>query len=83
MKRLAAVAIALGLLGSSAAHAYVLGKPVHGLTLYGEPKFPADVSHYPFVNPDAPKGGTMVRSAIGTGDDRPGLGRGRTSVRSR
>lgn len=50
------------------AHALVTGRPVHGLTLYGEPKLPADFTHYPYANPDAPKGGTMVRSSIGTFD---------------
>lgn len=55
-------------LGGAPAHALVTGKPVHGLTLYGEPKLPADFPYYPYANPDAPKGGTMVRSAIGTFD---------------
>lgn len=53
---------------TSPADAYVLGKPVHGLTLYGEPKLPADFTHYPYANPDAPKGGTLHMGAIGTFD---------------
>ena len=32
----------------------------HALTLYGEsPKYPADFTHFDYVNPDAPKGGTL------------------------
>lgn len=32
----------------------------HALTLYGDPpKYPADFSHFDYVNPDAPKGGTL------------------------
>ncbi|TBU84792.1 extracellular solute-binding protein [Phytopseudomonas dryadis] len=34
--------------------------PQHALTLYGEaPKYPADYQHFDYVNPDAPKGGTL------------------------
>lgn len=32
----------------------------HALTLYGEaPKYPADFRHFDYVNPEAPKGGTL------------------------
>jgi microcin C transport system substrate-binding protein len=29
----------------------------HGLSLFGELKYPADFEHFDYVNPDAPKGG--------------------------
>ena len=48
--------------------AMVRGKPVHGLTLYGEPKYGPDTKYFPFLNPDAPKGGIIRRRAIGTFD---------------
>lgn len=36
----------------------------HALTVYGEaPRYPADFAHFDYVNPDAPKGGSMRRSA--------------------
>ncbi|WP_136255842.1 extracellular solute-binding protein [Onishia niordana] len=38
---------------------------VHGLALYGAPALPADFKHFPYVNPDAPKGGSLLRAAIG------------------
>ncbi|MDN6297829.1 MAG: extracellular solute-binding protein [Halomonas sp.] len=38
---------------------------VHALALYGAPELPEDFSHFPHVNPQAPKGGTMVRTAVG------------------
>ncbi len=45
----------LALLGCTAQAA-----PQHALTLYGEPpKYPAGFSHFDYVNPDAPKGGTL------------------------
>lgn len=35
----------------------------------GEPKYADNFSHYEYVNPDAPKGGTVTLSAIGTFDN--------------
>ena len=40
----------------------------HGLSAFGDLKYPADFEHFDYVNPDAPKGGTFRRSAIGTFD---------------
>lgn len=38
----------------------VQAAPQHALTLYGEPpKYPANFQHFDYVNPDAPKGGTL------------------------
>lgn len=31
----------------------------HALALHGTPKYPTDFSHFDYVNPDAPKGGTL------------------------
>ncbi len=44
------------------AHAVVRGKPVHGLALYGEPKYKPDFEHFDYVNPDAPKGGEFTKT---------------------
>ena len=53
-----AVALLLGCTGVNAA-------PQHALTVYGEaPKYPASFSHFAYTNPQAPKGGTMRRSAV-------------------
>lgn len=42
--------------------------PRHALTVYGEaPRYPADFQHFDYVNPDAPKGGSMRRSALEIG----------------
>lgn len=37
----------------------------HGISTFGDLKYPADFPHFDYVNPDAPKGGTM--SFRGTG----------------
>ena len=31
----------------------------HGISAFGELKYPADFAHFEYVNPDAPQGGTM------------------------
>ena len=46
----------------------VAASPQHALTVYGEaPKYPAGFSHFDYVNPLAPKGGSMRRSALELG----------------
>ncbi len=40
----------------------------HGLALHGTPALPAGFPHWPWVNPDAPKGGEIVRWALGSFD---------------
>ncbi len=40
----------------------------HGLALHGTPALPPGFPHWPWVNPDAPKGGEMVRWALGSFD---------------
>jgi len=38
--------------------------PQHALTVYGEaPRYPSGFQHFDYVNPNAPKGGSMRRSA--------------------
>lgn len=52
--------------GASLAASVIDGVPtVHGLALYDEPELPADFSHFPYVDPDAPKGGSMTQAAVG------------------
>ncbi len=41
----------------------------HGLSLFGDLKYPADFRHFAYVNPDAPKGGVARQSAIGAFDN--------------
>ena len=41
----------------------------HGLSLFGDLKYPADFKHYDYVNPNAPKAGTLRLIASGTYDN--------------
>ena len=37
----------------------------HALSLFGDVKYPAGFKHFDYVNPDAPKGGTVRQIASG------------------
>jgi microcin C transport system substrate-binding protein len=41
----------------------------HGLSLFGNVKYPAGFAHFDYVNPSAPKGGTVRQVALGTFDN--------------
>jgi microcin C transport system substrate-binding protein len=41
-------------------------KPMHGLAMHGDLKYPPDFKNFDYVNPNAPKGGSVTLSAIGT-----------------
>jgi microcin C transport system substrate-binding protein len=40
----------------------------HALSLLGEPELPAEFTHFPWVNPNAPKGGEISLTRIGSFD---------------
>lgn len=45
----------------------------HGLSLFGDVKYPAGFRHFDYVNPDAPKGGRARFGAFGTFDSFNGF----------
>ncbi len=66
--RVAALLFALAI-AAPAAHA--AGGDVyigHALAMHGAPKYGPDFTHFDYVNPHAPKGGTVTQAAIGTFD---------------
>lgn len=66
--RLAATLLATLLAATPAWHGAWAQTRTHALSLIGEPQLPADFTHFPHVNPDAPKGGEAVLAATGTFD---------------
>ena len=44
-------------------------EPTHGLSLFGAPALDRNFAHYPYVNPQAPKGGELRVAAIGSFDN--------------
>jgi microcin C transport system substrate-binding protein len=57
-----ALALATAAVGAAAAAGS------HGLSLFGELKYGPEFDHFEYANPDAPKGGSVRYSAIGTYD---------------
>lgn len=41
----------------------------HGISVFGDLKYPEDFDHLSYVNPNAPKGGTLKLGSIGTFDN--------------
>ena len=61
MKRFLALAVL-----ATAWSATAMAEPRHGISTFGDLKYPADFAHFDYVNPDAPKDG-VVRLAGGEG----------------
>ena len=61
------IALLLGLFPGSAAHADKAVKG-HGIAMHGDLKYPAGFKNFDYVNPNAPKGGTVRLNVIGTFD---------------
>lgn len=47
----------------------LLAAPKHGISMQGDPALPADFTHFPYANPDAPKGGEITYCVVGTFDN--------------
>ena len=53
----------------SAGFSYPTGaEPAHWIAMHGKPALPADYKYFPYVNPDAPKGGKITYGVQGTFD---------------
>lgn len=66
MRRPIALAFALALCVSSAASGTRADD--HAIAMHGVPALPATFTHFPYANPDAPKGGRLVFGLLGTFD---------------
>ncbi|MGY3615314.1 extracellular solute-binding protein [Bradyrhizobium sp. USDA 10063] len=58
------LAIALALVGTGPARA----SESYAIAMHGAPALPADFTHMPYANPDAPKGGRLTWGILGTFD---------------
>jgi len=68
MRNLTAIALmsgALILAAPLAPAAFAADEWHHALSLIGTPQYPADFKHFNWVNPDAPKGGSVTMADIG------------------
>lgn len=48
-------------------------KPAHGIAMHGTPKYGPDFKHFDYVNPNAPKGGTIKFGGFGSYDSFNGF----------
>ncbi len=62
----ACIAFCLVLFGFSGA---IAGDIRHGIAAHGEPALPPDFTHFPYADPDAPKGGQIAYGVVGTFDN--------------
>jgi peptide/nickel transport system substrate-binding protein len=67
LRALACVAVILGLAPVPGARE-VRAAESYAIAMHGTPAVPADFTHMPYANPDAPKGGRLVESLLGTFD---------------
>lgn len=61
-------ALALMLLCLASVHVLAVQESRHAIALHGQPRYPANFSHFAYANPDAPKGGDVRMEAMGTFD---------------
>jgi microcin C transport system substrate-binding protein len=62
------VLVTLSVLWASAVWAEDKMVVSHGYSFYGDLTYPADYPHFSYVNPEAPKGGEIALSVVGTFD---------------
>ena len=68
---------AFGIAFAVSAHS-ATAEPKHAIAMYGEPALPPDFVSQPHVNPDAPKGGSIVQGEVGSFDSlNPHIRKGR------
>lgn len=64
-----ALASLIGIFASIApAQAEDNASPDYALSMHGDVALPADFTHFPYANPDAPKGGALKMGVVGTFD---------------
>jgi peptide/nickel transport system substrate-binding protein len=54
--------------GQAAGIARLQAAESYAIAMHGAPALPADFTHMPYTNPDAPKGGRLVQGILGTFD---------------
>ena len=45
-----------------------VAEPTHAIAMHGNPKYPANFTHFDYVNPNAPKGGVLREASFGSFD---------------
>jgi len=75
---------ALAMLAASCAPSACAGEPSFAIAMQGAPAMRPGFSSFPYVNPEAPKGGTLVQGALGTFDSlNPMIVKGSPAISTR
>jgi peptide/nickel transport system substrate-binding protein len=67
MRHLSSGLISVGLVVCFASGS--IAEPRHAIAMHGDPALPADFTHFPYANPDAPKGGSIKYCVVGSFDN--------------
>jgi peptide/nickel transport system substrate-binding protein len=67
MRQLLPGLLSLGLIACAVSSA--AAEPRHAIAMHGDPALPADFTHFPYANPDAPKGGNITYCVVGSFDN--------------
>ncbi|MGB1111389.1 MAG: ABC transporter substrate-binding protein, partial [Gammaproteobacteria bacterium] len=59
----------IALIGTLFSLQALAAEATHGIAMHGDLKYPAGFKHFDYVNPDAPKGGSVRLAGIGTFDN--------------
>jgi microcin C transport system substrate-binding protein len=80
-KKMRVIVLMLGLFAAAGVARAQEPMRTPGLSLLGTPALTPDFSHFPWVNPDAPKGGEVTLGSVGTFDSfNPFIVRGRAAA---
>ncbi len=71
--KLAVLGILAVTMGAPAAEAQQKVTVAHAMAMHGQPKYGADFKHFDYVNPNAPKEGTVRLGVRGTFDNFNGF----------
>ncbi|MBS3651286.1 ABC transporter substrate-binding protein [Pseudaminobacter sp. 19-2017] len=63
------LALCAAALASASLPAYGQAEPRHAIAMQGEPALPPDFTHFPYANPNAPKGGEVTYCVVGSFDN--------------
>jgi peptide/nickel transport system substrate-binding protein len=75
------LSVGLGQIGVAQPAQEAKAEPMHAIAMHGTPKHPPGFDHFPYVNPDAPRGGRLMLGQQGTFDSlNPFVVKGRAAA---
>ncbi len=68
LRRAVLAGFAVAAVATTPLQAMAQSQPDYALSMHGDVALPADFTHFPYANADAPKGGTLAMGVVGTFD---------------